>query len=234
MRLIALWTFAALIISSSLRADVINYGDLMGSNVSFLGIAESSAAIPSLAPNLYGVPSVSNDTLIFNPLHFEASQVGPGIELLNGQLSVTVVAKPGFEITGLTISEFGDFTVATPFVGGQASAAVSVNGYASTDLGTFDNHDSVTGASAVPFGQFGVPFSMSVPITFPNTTSVTFTAHNRLTAAALTGADAAFIKKAGFRLFVTTTTAVPEPSGGFLMLASTAIAIAQRPKRIKR
>ncbi len=82
-------------------ASVINYGSLVGSTVSFNGVSETPSFNPTPTTGLYGTPSVMGDMLIFSPLTFEASKSGVGSSTVNSILGATLVAAPGYSITGV-------------------------------------------------------------------------------------------------------------------------------------
>ena len=61
---------------------------------------------------LFSAPSVSGDTLEFDPVNFEVDvNPGPGVETLNSELHTVVEAKPGFFINNVFIAEVGDYTL---------------------------------------------------------------------------------------------------------------------------
>jgi hypothetical protein len=95
--------------ASSSQAVPINYGDFMGSTVTYKMVTEDSATDPT---PLFGAPLVSGDTLDFTPVGFGASSAGGGADMTDGQLSFMVQAKPGQSIQNILIKEFGDTTLA--------------------------------------------------------------------------------------------------------------------------
>lgn len=61
---------------------------------------------------LFGNPVVTNDgTFIFNPSGFRAQVEGVGVDQITDQLFFDIIAKPGFDVTGVRISEVGDYTI---------------------------------------------------------------------------------------------------------------------------
>jgi hypothetical protein len=95
--------------ANSASAVPINYGDFMGNSVTYKMVTEDSATDPT---PLFGAPTVTGDTLDFNPVGFAASSMGGGADITDGQLSFMVQAKPGQSINNILIKEFGDTTLA--------------------------------------------------------------------------------------------------------------------------
>jgi hypothetical protein len=93
------------------QAAPINYGDFMGNTVTYVGVTEDSNS--GDAPPLFGAPTVSGDSLDFDPVGFDANATGAsGVDVTDGNLKFMVVAKPGFAIENLQLSEAGDTTLA--------------------------------------------------------------------------------------------------------------------------
>ena len=211
--------FAFAICSSllnSVQADVIAYGSLSGATVNFNDIFESSSSIPSLAPNLYGAPTVSGNMLIFSPMNFEASQGGSGIERVDGQLNVNVAAKPGFLITGIKIEEFGDYGITVPFPGSQGGfVSASLNAFGVIPAGVVQDDDFLVVSTPTPPGITTAPWNLAANLPFTRATGVGLRIDNRLTAASFTQFDDSFIKKKGFKI---TVNVVPEPTSAMLLL----------------
>jgi hypothetical protein len=96
-------------IPSSL-ANPINYGDFMGTSVTWVDVTEASATdnLP-----LFDMPTPAGDSLNFDPIGFSASATGlaPPIDLTDGQLLFMVVAKPGKAIANIKFAESGVTTV---------------------------------------------------------------------------------------------------------------------------
>lgn len=99
------------------------YTNQSGTTVDFINIVEDSNTDPI---PLFGAPTVVGDTLKFSPVSFGASSsngvsvAGPGaIDITDGTLQTTIVAKPGNVITNFNITEKGDYTL----VGSPATAS---------------------------------------------------------------------------------------------------------------
>ncbi|MCB9845000.1 MAG: PEP-CTERM sorting domain-containing protein [Phycisphaeraceae bacterium] len=74
------------------------------------------------ANGLFGDPVVTpGGTFIFSPHNFRAQVAGVGVDTVTDQLFFDIIAKPGFDITGVRISEVGDYSIA-------GSAEVSIGG----------------------------------------------------------------------------------------------------------
>lgn len=75
------------------------------------------------ANGLFGSPTILPDgTFLFNPTQFRAEQAGgPGADTISDQLFFDIIAKPNFNITGVRITEVGDYAI-------NGDAQVSVGG----------------------------------------------------------------------------------------------------------
>lgn len=92
-------------------AAAINYGDFAGTTVTYTQVTEDSNSGDT--PPLFGAPTVSGDSLDFDPVGFSASATGAaGVDITDGQLKFGVVANPGAGINGIVLSEAGDTTMA--------------------------------------------------------------------------------------------------------------------------
>lgn len=108
---LALTTAAAGLLAFALPAPAapINYGDFDGLSVMYLDVTENSGTD---TPPLYGSPSIVGDLLGFDPDVFESESAGTnGVDITDGTLSFTVMAKPGQFIGSLLFSEAGDYTL---------------------------------------------------------------------------------------------------------------------------
>ncbi|MFV2066635.1 MAG: PEP-CTERM sorting domain-containing protein [Pirellulales bacterium] len=110
-RVASLLGFACLVLVPSLvQAAPINYGDFMGDTVRFLDVTEDSVTDPNTA--LYGAPTVTGNSLDFDPVSFNAFATGAGgLDLTDGTLSLVIEAKPGQGILSLVFNEAGDYTL---------------------------------------------------------------------------------------------------------------------------
>jgi hypothetical protein len=87
----------------------IPYGDRTGDHVIYLEVTEDTAdGVP-----LVGPPIVSGNSMDFNPVGFDASAVGAGASGTTvGDLSFTMVAKPGRRLDMLVVNSAGATTLA--------------------------------------------------------------------------------------------------------------------------
>ncbi len=217
-------------------ADILYYPDQFGDRVVFHNIRESSSSIgagPGQVPELYGPPAgVVSDTLVFRPALFEAKSVGLGINLVDGQLSFSIKALPGFVIDKISIIEFGDYSLATPFPGDMAVVSAALTGFVFTDSGVFSDSSAFTDlhSNAISIGKFGVPWSRSIEIEFPSTGEIDVDLDNTLTAASTLTA-AAIIKKKRVEITIhVSPIPIPEPSLSLIGLALLTCPIGCRAK----
>lgn len=95
---------------ASSHAAPISYPDMMGNTVIYQNIREAANSAGDAAP-LFGAPSVSGDSLDFDPVGFGASVIGPGVDITDGNLAFMVKAKAGNAINNIQIQESGDTTL---------------------------------------------------------------------------------------------------------------------------
>jgi hypothetical protein len=138
----------ALSFAPAAGATIINYGTFEGTDVHFSNVSEASSdSLP-----LFGSPTVSGNSLDFNPLGFGASSTGVGSKLTSGNLSFMVVAKPGNGIEGITLSEAGNVTLLGNVAPGSMGTAAAV--FAG---GVLDIHE----VDFVGIDHISVPFSLT-------------------------------------------------------------------------
>jgi hypothetical protein len=134
--------------SSQAVAAPINYGDFMGTTVTYVGVTEDSNSGDT--PPLFGAPTISGDSLDFDPVGFSASAKGEdGVDITDGNLKFMVVAKPGNTISGIVLSEAGDTTLAG-FGTDETFTAVLGQGIL-----------KVSQVNGVPINVISTPFTMS-------------------------------------------------------------------------
>jgi hypothetical protein len=106
LALLCLVAFAGMV-----HAAPINYGDFSGNTVDYLQVTEDANSAGD-APPLFGAPSVSGDSLDFDPVGFGASTTGAaGNDTTDGNLKFTIMAKGGNAIDSVSLSEAGDTTL---------------------------------------------------------------------------------------------------------------------------
>lgn len=70
---------------------------------------------------LFGLPSLSGDSLVFTPTNFKAqSNNGQGIVSTNATINVKIFANPGFSFPGVSVQESGDYYL----IGSDAQVAI--------------------------------------------------------------------------------------------------------------
>jgi hypothetical protein len=204
------------IIAGSALATPINYGNFGGSTVIFQNVSEDSNTDPGA---LFGAPTVVADTLKFSPVSFGASSSngvsagGPGsIDITDGTLQTTIVARPGNVINNFIISEKGDYTL----IGSPANAAtftlagirvfvsvLEVNGVAISPVGgsavvTANNSNLGSGSVFLGIWQGTVNFNVDALLAANSisgqATKIQVGLDNQLIASSVPG-TIAFIKK---------------------------------------
>lgn len=117
---------SAVLLGSVAQADIMYPGPMvgpggmmgwMGTDVWYVGVGESNNEGPggTDAP-LFGAPTgIAGNSIDFSPTQFSAQVTAPGTgfasEIVDGQLSFMVVAKPGKVIDNLQLLEAGDTTI---------------------------------------------------------------------------------------------------------------------------
>jgi hypothetical protein len=101
----------AVLFSAQAFAAPINYGDFPGASVMYTQVTEDANSAGD-APPLFGPPTITGDSMDFNPVGFSASSQNGGVDVTDGQLSFGIMANPGKAITNVAISEAGDTTLA--------------------------------------------------------------------------------------------------------------------------
>ena len=139
----------ALLVAAPALAAPINYGNFGGATVDYLQVTEDANS-PGDNPPLFGPPTVTGDSIDFDPVGFNAASAGGGADLTDGQLKFTVMAKPGKAINNVKFAEAGDVTLLGATFNDLTFASVSTHLF--VDITEVD----------------GTPISVvSVPITMP-------------------------------------------------------------------
>lgn len=118
MRFVALLCSAFVVLFAGTATATI-YPDQAGTTVTFENIDD--------VDDLFGAPTVSGDSLDFNPTNFEVacpSCPPAGSTLLDGQLIFTIQANSGQAIDDIILQEAGDFSLDTFVTGDQAVTTV--------------------------------------------------------------------------------------------------------------
>ena len=112
LAILSVASIAALIMPAALLATPINYGDFAGDTVVYLQVTEDANSAGDVPP-LFGQPTVSGDSLDFNPVGFNASATGAsGVDITDGNLAFGIEAKDLHIIDTIQFSEAGDTTLA--------------------------------------------------------------------------------------------------------------------------
>jgi hypothetical protein len=129
---------------------VINYGSHMGNHVTYVNVTEDSGADEPLP--LFGAPTVTGNSMDFNPVGFDAATTGAASDITNANLVFMVTAKSGSRISRITLAEAGDTTLAGNVTPGSTGTATTV--FAS---GVLDIHE----VDFAGINHISVPFSFT-------------------------------------------------------------------------
>jgi hypothetical protein len=127
----------------------INYGNHVGTDVTYVAVTEDSATDP--VP-LFGAPTVTGNSIDFNPLGFAASSSNGGSDITDGNLTFMVIAHANRRIDSLILNESGDTTMAGNVTPGSMGTATAV--FAS---GVLDIHE----VDFVGINHITIPFSLT-------------------------------------------------------------------------
>jgi hypothetical protein len=116
---------AACCLTATSHAASINYGNFSGTTVNYIAVTEASNSGDAVP--LFGPPTVSGDSLDFNPVGFNANSSNGGADITDGNLTFMAQAKPGFGLFNLKIQEFGD-TSMVGFGTDTTFTSVTLNG----------------------------------------------------------------------------------------------------------
>jgi PEP-CTERM motif len=138
------------VISQPVLAAQINYGSHMGTNVTYVNVTEDSGADEPLP--LFGSPTVTGNSIDFNPTGFDAESAGADSDITDSNLVFMVTAKSGSRISKITLSESGDTTLTGNVAPGSMGTASAV--FAS---GVLDIHE----VNFMGINHISVPFSFT-------------------------------------------------------------------------
>jgi hypothetical protein len=206
-------------------AVIIEHGNFPGATVMYLAVTEDTHSSPVA---LFGRPDVNGDTLDFDPVNFQADTSVANPNLVDGQLTFTIMSNNNSTaINNVIIEERGDYTV----VGNSAEVTFGLN--VSSVKCTHVNGNSINPVQTG--GQVGGMFTSPPTQTAQSwsgrlefdiaqllannniqgiCTKVEVTLDNALTALA-TGAAAGRIEKKDFS---GVTITIPEPSAAAMTL----------------
>jgi hypothetical protein len=137
-------------LGTAARAAQINYGTHSGTHVNYVNVTEDSGASEPLP--LFGAPTVTGNSIDFNPVGFDATSSGAGSDITVSNLVFQITAKTGSRIDTITLTEGGDTTLAgnvTPGSMGTSSAAFA--------SGVLDIHE----VDFAGINHISVPFAMT-------------------------------------------------------------------------
>lgn len=238
--------------ASARAAYSTNYGNFFGSTVAYYGVSEATVTDNTA---LFHQPTISGNTLDFNPLGFGAFASGAGgYDFTDGQLDLTIKANTGNVIPTIQFSENGDFSLAgagtsATFVDVSATFfidVIAVDGLSITPLSTqaaMTFSPVTTGTMTLPGypggGQFwsgAFSFDVNAFLTANNisfnsgATEIKVTLDNTLYAFSEAG-TVALIAKKDFKGLGITVPQVPEPTTFVLMLCGAGLLLARRSVR---
>jgi hypothetical protein len=141
---------AALMTTPTARAATFNHGSFSGSDYTFVKVAESTSEPGAL----FGAPTVSGNSLDFNPLGYRATAADGGVDSAAGNLVLGVATKKknGPGINSITINESGDTTLLGNVPPGSMGTASAV-----FTSGVLDIHE----VDGDPINHISVPFSFT-------------------------------------------------------------------------
>lgn len=242
MKKICVWAVIVGMTATSALAVTFNYGDKPALTVVYEQVSESS--VTHDGTQLFGPPTVIQDTILFGTPGFSLTTSGAGgADTMDGRLDMTIRAKPGggagaeHIITDIELFEYGDYTLSG--VGGLGtSATVGAAGYLivtetlagpiipqvinfqlamSPSNGDWNLQDDGPATVAQWQGHLLIDLDAELAargITSPATV-VTFAMDNALTVSSESGTTATIHKKLGGGTSITTT---PEPGSITLLL----------------
>jgi hypothetical protein len=146
---IAAALLALLVFASPALAAQINYGSHMGTNVTYVNVTEDSGAAPL---PLFGSPTVTGNSIDFNPVGYDATSADGGSEITASNLVFMIVAKPLASIKDINLTEAGDTTQAGIVAPGSMGTATSVFATGVLDIQEVD---------FAPINHISVPFSLT-------------------------------------------------------------------------
>ena len=113
-------------------AQPIPYGNFNATHYMFTNVTENSTSPGHVGQVLFGVPTVTDDSMAFNPLNFSSqSTAGPGgfaSDSVDGLLQFGIMANAGSFISQFNFNERGDYTLnGLPTALAQATVGCSLN-----------------------------------------------------------------------------------------------------------
>ncbi len=228
------------LLAGTAQAATIPYGDFNGSTVMYLGVTEDTRELPGA---LFGIPSVTGDTLDFDPQSFSSESSGLASEIVDAQLNFTAMDTSGNGISQISVTERGDFTLSG--LAGEAVATIGAPVFISiieVDSGPLANPIDWSGAltftsdgdfflteEGIGTGQFTGSLLIDIAQILAdagvsgNVTKLEFAMDNTLSTASVEGTSAFIAKKDADGVVIT----IPEP-GSLALVAAGSLLIARR------
>lgn len=209
--------------TATLNADIY-HGTFHGTTVDFVDVTESSLTVEPL----YGAPTVSGNVLTFRPGSMAVQAVDCEASFLQGHLTMTLTAQPGFLLDAIDFSALGNYFLSGAPTTASLTSAIFVDTGSSVHITTLSSINS--GSSGGP--QVGT-YNDGTLIDIEDTQSVTLMIDQHLFASA-GPLQAAFAQFDQIQIGVFTT-AIPEPTllTGPLLIAGVVLA-GRRRRRINR
>ena len=238
--------------------DSLCYGDFMGDTVWYRMVTETANTDDDTEP-LFGMPTVSGNTLDFDPVGFGASASGAGgNDMTDGQLTFMVEAKQGNAIQNIKLQEAGDVTL-SGFSPPEAFASVTTAVFIDIEQVDGAGIDPIKLQLSMPFGPSGGDYFLSsdggggplfntiwMGMLFVNiqqelidnnipfnlgATKISVNLDNTLVAVSQAGTSALIAKKDADGIIITTN--IPEPASCLLAMLGLAFGatLARRSRR---
>lgn len=144
-RIVLVALVLTLLAARSSPASQVNYGTFSATHFNYVNVTEDSGADEPLP--LFGAPTVTGNSMDFNPIGYDASTTGAASDPTNSNLVFMVTAKSGSRISSITLSEAGDTTLGGNVTPGSMGTSSAVFGSGVLDIHEVDfsgiNHISV-------------------------------------------------------------------------------------------
>lgn len=185
----------------------------------------------SALSGLFGIPTLTNDSIFFTPVNFKAESLnGNGVVTANSTINLSIIEHAGRNITGFNLLERGDYRLvgdnSVVGIGGQTRVFDLSNPFIenNTPITSVSNFSIIN--SIVDSSTHNWTSNSSIFVTSPewaNTTRYNYTIENLLTAytdSTTGGPRVAFIEKkfAGSSISIVVTS-VPEADSYAMLLA---------------
>ena len=157
--------------ANTTQAALVTYGDFTGTSATYNGVAENDNAQPGPTPPfLFGVPTITGNTLAFSATDFAVSSTGVATDFEDGRLQFSEVPTlPGESLGNITITEGGAFsflngskaTTAQETLISNALQITSVNGHSINPIivtPTITFTDTITGKATASTSSDSITF----------------------------------------------------------------------------